>query len=166
MRALIATNHLFDIGGSEIVALEMAKYLTHRGFTVDVYANTFRDLMSSYFALPEIGLINNPAKVRPFTYDFVYIQHQVAGLFNYKENKEDIESSIFVFGRLSRRTFLESGGWAHDNALGDISFANSELTAERLSETGIEHDVLTFYNAAPAEYFLNGHHIYLGLKRY
>jgi hypothetical protein len=53
---------------------------------------------------------------------------------------------------LSRRSFLESGGWAHDNALGDLTLANSELTADRLVQTGIDHPVHVFYNAAPAAF--------------
>lgn len=154
MRALLATHRLGAIAGSEVVTLEFAKSLTARGFGVDVYANHFGRPMAEYFAnLPGVRLREEPATIKPFTYDVAYFQHQVAGLFDYGQCDDERESTLIVFGRLGRRTILESGGWAHDNALGDISIANSELTAERLAETGVRHDIHTFYNAAPDEFF-------------
>ena len=104
MRALIATNHLAEIGGSEVIALEMAKALAARGFVVDVYANRFGELMANYFALADVGLIKDAERIRPFTYDFVYFQHQIAGLFDYGVTADDKESTRFVFGRLARRS--------------------------------------------------------------
>ena len=155
MRALLATNHLAMIAGSEMVTFEFAKSLIARGFDVDVYANHFGSPMSTHFVtLPRVRLIKEAESIRPFTYDFAYFQHQVAGLFDYKKYEDERESTLIIFGRLSRRSLIESGGWAHDNALGDLSIANSELTAERLAETGVRHSIHTFYNAAPEEFFL------------
>lgn len=137
-----------------MVTFEFAKSLIARGFDVDVYANHFGRPMSTHLsALPRVRLIKEAQTIRPFTYDFAYFQHQVAGLFDYRQCQDERESTPIVFGRLSRRSLIESGGWAHDNALGDLSIANSELTAERLIETGVRHGIHTFYNAAPEEFF-------------
>lgn len=137
-----------------MVMLEFAKSLVARGFDVDVYASSVGPLWSTHFAtLPRVRRIESADSVKPFTYDFAYFQHQVAGLFDYDKCENERESTLIVFGRLGRRTILESGGWYHDNALGDLTIANSELTAERLAETGVRHRIHTFYNAAPAEFF-------------
>lgn len=154
MKALVATHNLTVIAGSQMVTFEFVKSLVARGFDVDVYASRVGPPMSTHFAtLPRVRMIEAAESVRPFTYDFAYFQHQVAGLFDYGKCGNERESTFIVFGRLGRRTILESGGWAHDNALGDLTIANSELTAERLAETGVRHRIHTFYNAAPAEFF-------------
>jgi len=153
MRILIATNHLEHIGGSEVIALEFATWFRTIGHDVEVYASWARSPMREFFE-NRLGLTvkSDPAAIFPLQFDLVYIQHQLAGLFSYGETTDDRRESKIVFGRLSRRSFLESGGWAHDNVLGDHSIANSELTAARLRETGVTHPVTVFYNAAPAGY--------------
>jgi hypothetical protein len=153
MRILIATNHLHDIAGAEVVALELATFCKGRGLDIAVFANWAAAPMEQLFA-DHVGvrIETEPASVRPLEFDLVYFQHQVAGLFSYEPTAADRAGTAVVFGRLSRRSFLESGGWAHDNALGDVTFANSELTAERLAETGVAHPVHVFYNAAPAAF--------------
>lgn len=154
MRALLATHDLTVFAGSQMVMLEFAKLLTGRGFDVEVYASRVGPLLSTYVdLLPRVRLLDAAGTVRPFTYDVVYFQHQVAGLFDYDECENERESTRIVFGRLGRRTILESGGWHHDNALGDLTMANSLLTAERLAKTGVRHRIHTFHNAAPAEFF-------------
>lgn len=153
MKILIATNHLQRISGSEVVALEFATYFQRAGHAIDVYANWAGQPMADIFQT-RLGrpIITNPEAVRPLSYDFAYIQHQVAGLFAYEEGPGDLPATAIAFGRLSRRSFMESGGWAHDNALGDVTVANSELTAQRLGETGIRHPVWVSYNPAPGAF--------------
>jgi hypothetical protein len=153
MRILIATNHLEHIGGSEVIALEFAAYFKSIGHDVDVYASWARPPMQELFqARLGVAIKTEPSVIFPLQFDFIYIQHQLAGLFSYGQTKEDRRDSMIVFGRLSRRSFWESGGWAHDNLLGDHTIANSELTATRLRETGVTHPATVFYNAAPAAF--------------
>lgn len=153
MRILIATNHLEHLGGSEVIALEFAAYFRGRGHAVDVFANWTRPPMEDLFrARLGLAIETEPAAIAPLRYDLVYFQHQIAGLFDYARTEEDRSASRIVFRRLSRRSFLESGGWVHDNVLGDLTIANSELTAARLRETGVIHPVTVFHNAAPAAF--------------
>lgn len=44
-RALVATHHLFDIGGSELVLAEFAEELSARGVVIDLFCS---------FALPAV----------------------------------------------------------------------------------------------------------------
>lgn len=157
--ALIATHHLGDFGGSEIIALEMTRYFVDAGYRVDVYANWQASPVSDLFRQEfGIDIMTDPRGIRPFHYDVVYFQHHVAPLFLYDEHPDDAAETKIVFGRLARRTFMETGGWAHDNALGDMTLANSELTAERLIETGVSHPIRTVYNAAPSAYVAPARH--------
>lgn len=153
-RLLIATNQLWTIAGSEVVALEIARHFLELGYQVDVFTSWAEPPMSALFA-EAIGrpLIVDPEQVRPFTYDIVYVQHQLLGLFEYGPHPDDREATRIVTGRLARRSFLESGGWLHDRVLADHVLANSELTAEHLASVGHGTPTTVFYNAAPAAYF-------------
>jgi hypothetical protein len=153
-RLLIATNQLWTIGGSEVVALELARHFLDLGYEVDAYTNWAEPPMAGLFE-GAIGkaLITDPEQIRPFTYDIAYVQHQLLGLFDYAPHADDREETRIVMGRLSRRSFLESGGWLHDRVLADHVLANSELTAEHLASVGHGTPTTVFYNAAPATYF-------------
>ncbi|RYD85575.1 MAG: hypothetical protein EOP61_38730, partial [Sphingomonadales bacterium] len=153
-RLLIATNQLWTIAGSEVVAIELARHFLGLGYQVDVYTSWAEQPMAGLFE-EAIGkpLITDPELVRPFTYDVVYVQHQLLGLFDYAPHDDDRAATRIVIGRLSRRSFLESGGWLHDRVLADHVLANSELTAEHLASVGHGTPTTVFYNAAPASYF-------------
>ncbi|MFG1425598.1 glycosyltransferase family protein [Roseixanthobacter glucoisosaccharinicivorans] len=149
MRVLIATNQLERLSGSEIVALEFAEFFKQKGHQVDVFAN-YRGLPIRLL-FKESGIIieTDPKNIRPMCYDLVYFQHHVAGLFSYEAHENDVESSIFAFGHLSPTGFFESGGWAHESILADVTLANSPETATALAQTGLTVPVRVFHNAAP-----------------
>ncbi|MBT9289466.1 hypothetical protein [Prosthecodimorpha staleyi] len=153
MKVLIGTNHLADIAGSEMVAFEFTRHFRRSGADVTVFANHADDPMAGLFRA-QLGLAieTRPERTDPLAFDLVYFQHQVAGLFDYRIGSETTARTAILFGRLSRHSFMESGGWAFDAALGDLSLANSDLTAERLRETGVRHPIAVFYNAAPAAF--------------
>ncbi len=157
MRILIATNHLYDLAGSEMVALEFAGYFLSKGHSVDVFANWAGGDVEPLFSHLGLKIITDPTQIVPMSYDLCYFQHQTAGLFSYAPVSENLTHSLFVFGRLARRSFLESGGWVCDNVLGDYNLANSELTGERLPHTGSSLPVHVFYNAAPPEFDAEPH---------
>ncbi len=52
---------------------------------------------------PGIAVRTDPAGIFPLQFDFIYFQHQSAGLFRYGETIEDRPASRIIFGRLSRR---------------------------------------------------------------
>lgn len=150
-RLLVATNHLRDIAGSEVVALEWATYFKSIGYDVTMFANLVGGVMTR-LATERLGIAptDDAAQVRPFTFDLVYAQHHVLPLFNYEASAEDLETTRIVIGRLARRSFMESGGWAYERALADAVFANSVLTAAHLSSVGVKAPIRVFHNAAPA----------------
>lgn len=154
MDILLATNHLQDFTGSEIVLLEFAEYFRSLGHEVRLFANWVGQPMQGEIERRlGVAVETGPSRIYPFDYDLVYMQHQVAGLFNYSLHDASKDKTTFVFGRLSRRSFLESGGWLYDRILADRILANSVLTAEHLRLTGGDLPVATFYNAAPAAFF-------------
>ena len=71
-RLLIATNQLWTIAGSEVVAIELARHFLGLGYQVDAYTNWAEPPMAGLFE-EAIGkkLITDPELVRPFTYDVV-----------------------------------------------------------------------------------------------
>lgn len=155
MRVLIATNRLDNFAGAETVAFEIAEYLLSQGHQVDVYANIAQSPMSDAFKeFLGITIKVIPHEIKPFHYDFIYFQSLTAPLFDYKHSDGEKQNSVFIFGRLSRRCFIDNGGWAHDNALGSRTIANSDLTRERLIQQKlIAHPISTFYNGAPSKFF-------------
>lgn len=154
MKILIGTNQLGPIAGSEIVAFEFAAQFRERGHEVHLFANLSGTPMAD-LCRKRLGVevITTPEAVDPLSYDLLYLQHHVAGLFAFRETGHMREKTAIVFGRLGRRTFMESGGWRHDRILADHVFANSELTAEKLKAVGTEAPVTVFYNAAPDAFF-------------
>lgn len=151
---LIATNHLQHIAGSEVVALEIAQHFQALGCRITTFANWVGKPMSALIeSATGAPPITDPARIRPFTYDMVYAQHQVLGLFDYGPSSGDQPGTRIVIGRLSRRVFLESGAWLHDRFLADHVLANSALTAEHLVAMGHDGPVTSFLNAAPASFF-------------
>lgn len=153
-RLLIATNHLRQLAGSEVVALETARHFAARGCAVTVFANwaaaPMAELIMTATGAP---VVTDPNRIRPFSYDMAYVQHQVLGLFDYRPGADDQAATRIVAGRLSRRSFLESGGWQHDRLLVDHVLANSALTAEHLALVGYDAPTTIFHNAAPDSFF-------------
>lgn len=154
MNILIATNHLALYGGSEIVCLEIAEYFKSRGHRLTVFASVAAAPMADIFGSRlGVKIVIDPREITPFRYDLAYIQHQVAGLFDYRLDAHSLEKTAFVFCKLGRRSFMESGGWRHDRVLADAYFANSELTANSLRGVGVQAPITVFHNAAPAAFF-------------
>lgn len=76
-KALVLTHHLSALGGSELVAIEMANALAHHGAAATVHApffdpgflkNVFRDRVEFVEAAEDIALVD---------FDLVYSHHQV-----------------------------------------------------------------------------------------
>ncbi|KQS55953.1 hypothetical protein ASG17_07835 [Brevundimonas sp. Leaf363] len=151
---LVATNHLQRISGSEVVALEAIEHFRAAGCDVTVFANWIGAPMRRVVEKAAgRAIITDPAAIRPFTYDIAYVQHQVLGLLDYEAGPDDVEATMIAIGRLSRRAFLESGGWLHDRLLANLVLANSELTAQHLKDVGGEGRVVSFHNGAPDTFF-------------
>lgn len=152
-RLLIATHQLAAIQGSEVIALETARHFAATGCEITVFTNLAgRPMKEAIEAVTGTPILTDPAQIRPFSFDMAYVQHQPLGLFDYRASADDRTTTRIVTGRLSRRAYLESGGWLHDRILVDHVLANSELTAEHLASVGHDCPTTVFHNAAPAEY--------------
>lgn len=139
-----------------MVALEWATHFHAQGYEVCLFANSAGGTMAKLAAERlDITPTDDFSQIRPFTYDLIYAQHQVLPLFGYEETAEDLPATRIVIGRLSRRSFMESGGWAYERALADVVFANSVLTAEHLLSVGVTTPITVFHNAAPTIFFRN-----------
>lgn len=153
-RILIAANHLKEIAGSEVVVLEWASHFHGLGHEVVLYANWSGDPIARMISdRLGLGISSDAADIRPFAFDLVYAQHHVLPLFRYDPAPGDREITRIITGRLSRRSFMESGGWAYERVLADAVFANSALTAEHLASLGVTTPITVFHNAAPAAFF-------------
>ncbi|AMN40370.1 glycosyl transferase family protein [Rhodoplanes sp. Z2-YC6860] len=137
-----------------MVALEWATHFHALGYEICLFANSAGRTMAK-LAAERLGITptDDSSQIRPFTYDLVYAQHQVLPLFGYDETAEDLQTTRIIIGRLSRRSFMESGGWAYERALADAVFANSALTAEHLLSVGVTTPITVFHNAAPNAFF-------------
>lgn len=155
-RILIGTNHLARLSGSETVALEFAEHFQSLGHEVVVFANWVRNPMLQRFMDLGLPVIKEPTEIRPLSFDAVYFQHQVAGLFDYSRHAGDPvpegDRTLVVMGRLSPTGLLESGGWAHEAAIADLHLANSPETARAMVEAGVKEPIRVFGNAAPARF--------------
>lgn len=149
LRILLGTNQLERLSGSEIITLEFAEYFCKCGYDVTVFSNWKALPIRSQFKKIDIPIETEPSAIRPFHYDMIYFQHHVAGLFDYSPHPDDRKASTFVFGHLSPTGFWESGGWAHESVLADLTLANSQETAEALACSGLGVPVRVFHNAAP-----------------
>jgi len=154
-KVLVATNQFFQISGSEVVALEVVEHFSRLGCHVTFYANLIGPALAAacFDSLEHVSVVQEPCDIRPFTFDIVYAQHQVLGLFNYAPSNDDRARTSVITGRLSRKGYLESGGWLHEKILGDHVLANSELTAEHLVAVGQPGPITNFRNAAPESFF-------------
>ena len=100
-RLLIATNQLMAVGGSEVIALETATYFARAGCSVTVFANWIGSPMAEMIeAVTGSPVITEPVRIRPFTFDTAYVQHQMLGLFDYRASDEDRDETRIIAGRL------------------------------------------------------------------
>jgi hypothetical protein len=143
MRVLIATNQLARLSGSEVVVREWAEHFRASGAEVTLFANWKGSPMARILRKSGLRVRDQAHEIRPLSFDLVYFQHHVAGLFDYDAHPDDRERTTVLFGKLSPTGFLESGGWAHEAALGDCLVANSPETARALREAGAELPVCT-----------------------
>lgn len=153
-KLLICTNHMASIGGSEVVALEVAEFFIKNNYHVDIVAN--------YIGNPTIQLVKNSGGnlfttddlPDPFNYDIVWAQHQVLPILvnQYIDNFNN--NTYFVFAHLSPYEYLETLGLYTERLLAHKIFSNSMETFSKLCNLGLSIDISDIlFNAAPLEFF-------------
>ena len=149
-RALILTNHMANIAGSEIVALEVAELLQKKGYQVSLHCNYLADPMAGMLAQSNIAASDRDVFPNVFDYDFVWSQHQVIASALAQNPLPEQWPTRFVSAHLSPYALIETTGIVSALYLGSQIVVNSHETASRLSELGVDQaKIIVSYNACP-----------------
>ena len=153
LKVLICTNHMASIGGSEIVALEVAECFKKNNYLVDIVANYIDSPVIEIAKNSDINLFNTDELPNPFNYDIVWSQHQVLPILINHYIDSFNNKTFFVFAHLSPYEHLETFGLYTERLLANKIFFNSEETYNQLSNFGVPINISeVFYNAAPSEF--------------
>lgn len=137
---LITNRRLVELGGSELVSIELAEELQRQGHDVTLYSPEISD---KYYDLS--GLNVTDMKPRASEFELLWIHHNL--LIHDLGFKKQAGQKI-IFNHMSSYVDLE---WPklpdYELALADMILANSWETAQKLKEFGIHAGL--FQNPAP-----------------
>ena len=154
LKVLICTNHMASIGGSEIIALEVAECFKKNNYLVDIVANYIGSPVMDIAKNSDINLFTTDELPNPFNYDIVWSQHQVLPILVNQHIESFNNKTFFVFAHLSPYEHLETFGLYTERLLANKIFFNSEETYTHLSKFGVPTNICeVFYNAAPSDFF-------------
>ncbi|OCG18727.1 hypothetical protein A9G23_09995 [Gilliamella sp. App4-10] len=143
-----------SIGGSEIVALEIAECFKKNNYIVDIVANYIGSPVADIVKNSGVNLLTTDDLPDPFKYDIVWAQHQVLPILvdHYIDNFNN--KTYFVFAHLSPYEHLETFGLYTERLLANKIFANSKETFNHLCDLGLPTNISNIlFNASPAEFF-------------
>jgi len=140
VKFLLATHHLSNWSGSELVTLELAEELTARGHAVDIFAAHQRDGFTAQWKTDAINFTSEFSQVAPFgTYDLVYTHHGMLARLLLDQPEEAIfgdRRPVFVYNHLSPVERFERPGALSEILTADVVLANSPETAAALRAFG------------------------------
>jgi hypothetical protein len=153
-RALILTHHLFELGGSELVAIEVANALANHGAEVEVYTPFF-DLSFLKNAFREgVTVVEKPADLSLCSFDLVYCHHQVLSVLiapQFPSLMAEKKLPYIVYNHLSGHEPFEFPGPFIEAEVADEIWCNSVETQRALARFGDRfHDAKVVPNPAPA----------------
>ena len=153
LKVLILTNHMENIAGSEIVALEVAESFQKYGCNVKIYANQIGLPMADIVRDSGIELDDSDQYPNPFDFDIIWSQHHVIPLLISTNIESKNDRPYFIFAHLSPYEPLETVGLYTEHIFADKILVNSHETKERLESLGVETDKIEiFYNASPSSF--------------
>lgn len=153
-KVLIVTNHMVDLGGSEIVALEVAEYFISTGAHVFVYANYIADPMATVLADSGVLCGQGFPVPDPFSYDLVWAQHHVLPILVTSHELPEFIHTRFISAHLSPFEPLELAGLKFARLIAARFIANSPETAEKLYRLQTDSACISIsYNACPDGFF-------------
>ncbi len=176
-KALILTNHLSMLSGSEILALEVAETLQKLGFEVSIASFMADDKINAILEEKDIQLHNlkrqssrqfHPLELDIFNYDFVWTQHMALNLLDFsKLDNDDTIPPIIVRACLSPYENLELLHTKLDCQGNYKILCNSYETFERCKKMKDvdPNDLVNFYNACPDYFFKKNVQISQNVKR-
>lgn len=145
------------LGGSEIVALEIAEALYERGFEVLIRTNCLSDVLIRSARVP-IRFSDSDELIDLCDFDFVWMHHNMVAHLDIDNLLRSNRLPTIVSAHLSPFEMLELVGVGFAVLVGARLVSNSEETKARLVAMGIDSgEVLNFKNAAPKRFDLNLH---------
>lgn len=140
MKILLTNNHMANFGGSEIVTLELAEFLTSKGHDVLIYSPEIKPPL-------KISHIDHTSKKPDSTkFDLLWIHHN---LLIHDLGFKKTDNQRMIFNHMSSYVGLEApNNKLLEESLADIIFCNSKETKQAL---GIESAKL-FQNPAPPSF--------------
>lgn len=154
LRVLVLTNHFCNFAGSEVVALEVARWFVERGDAVTLAANAAGAPIASHAEGVALSLVDEDFS--PEDYDVIWLQHDMLSQLS-PEAVETLRSARIAFVSLSPYEPYEHVDGLFVRALGGIVYANSQETAATVLErnAGVlrPEQVRVFHNAAPAAFW-------------
>ena len=140
MKILLTNRELCQLGGSELVTVELAEEFGRQGHDVTVYTPRTGDLIDT----SHLNVVTEKPNTADF--DLLWIHHN---LLVYDLGFKKREGQKIVFNHMSSYVQLE---WpqiaSYQNGLADLTLANSEETRDKLVALGLE-SVKLFQNPAP-----------------
>lgn len=153
---LLATHHLLDYSGSEVVTLEMSEELQRRGVEVSVFAQVTNPQFLNSSVKRDVQIILDPSDINLRDFDVVYCQHQTASQFMYDQDIDFLTSAsrpIFVFNHLSPYEPFEAPGPFIEQIFADIIMCNSRETQDALARFGARFEgAEIFQNPSPPSF--------------
>lgn len=148
-RALVLTNHLHALGGSEVLSLEVAETLVGMGYDVHVHTNALAAGMRAHTDA-RITLSDAPEFPDLFSYDLVWAHHHLLPLCLANREWPAAPRTRVVSAHLSPYEPFEHVGLGFAQKLGATFVANSAETQARLQAMlGEQAQVINLYNACP-----------------
>lgn len=138
------------VAGSELVILEIAEALIAAGWSCDIAAWSIGSPMRAIAEKAGVRLLDQPAEVRAFEYDLVWINNRLEAVFDYSLSPVDAPRTLFVFAHLDRTWSFAQPGVIVERTLASCFLVTEPLGIERLAEYGLpERDIGLFLNPAP-----------------
>jgi uncharacterized coiled-coil DUF342 family protein len=157
LRVLLATHHLANWSGSELVIIELMEGFLSCGHSVDVLST---NAASEFVAAWKPGLVRLFSKFEDVPslseYDIVYCQHSMLlRLFPTQSDNTLFGSSrpLFVYNHLSPYERFELPAGLSEALTADLILANSPETAKAIASFGrAYHNVEVMPNPAPISF--------------
>lgn len=140
MKFLVATHHLTNWSGSELVTLEIVEALLERGHLVDVLSTERNKHIGLPITHDGLRFFVELDKANPIgQYDLVYAHHGMTARFLNSQTDKDIFGSsrpAFVYNHLSPTEGFEQPSFLSEILTADLVLTNSPETAAAIEKFG------------------------------